>query len=589
MTMRERFEFVFDVTGNKQAAKAFADVGKAADKAGAQATTNAGKFADFAKGAAPYVGTMASVATAAFAAVGKFEKLGLAVGRFSDATKLSTEQSSRWIEVAHDLGIGADTIQTAIGKMEKALATTPAKFQALGVAIAHTSDGAVDVQGTFLNAIDVVNRMRDPLARSKAASDLFGKSWQSMSELIGMGSSNIKTALAGVADAKILSPEEVARAKAYREAMDKLHDAFEELVLTVGEELIPALTTVANTLGTIAKVGVPVAKHVGEIFSAATGGKADGWHRATTDILMFGTPEVTRGIRNVARAIGGLFGDGKAKDEVEAVDIAVLQFTADAWKMRDAGIANAEAWAVQADKHDLLVAAQMRGNHAQEEFNATTEQTAKETKKAADEAARLDQNWSNLFGLFDTQQAVLDAQDAAKQLSKLAKRGKLTPADVLNYKQDTARQFQAIGMTEAQFKVSIIPLIDEGEYDKVAFRLAVLTAQRNVQIDPSLTKYSGGSSSISQYSSGKKSATGGLVDSNGSWVGERGAEWFQPASAGRIFTSGELARAVSGGGSSGGTVNIGQIVIQGGSVDDGRKVVEAIKQYERMAGSGWRN
>lgn len=581
MTMREKFEFVFDVTGNKQAAKAFADVGKAADKAGAQATTNAGKFADFAKGAAPYVGTMASVATAAFAAVGKFEKLGLAVGRFSDATKLSTEESSRWIEVAHDLGIGADTIQTAIGKMEKALATTPAKFQALGVAIAHTSDGAVDVQGTFLNAIDVVNRMRDPLARSKAASDLFGKSWQSMSELIGMGSSNIKTALAGVADAKILSPEEVARAKAYREAMDKLHDAFEELVLTVGEELIPALTTVANTLGTIAKVGVPVAKHVGEIFSAATGGKADGWHRATTDILMFGTPEVTRGIRNVAHAIGGLFGNGKAKDEVEAVDIAVLQFTADAWKMRDAGIANAEAWAVQADKHALLLAAQLRGNHAQEEFNTTMRVTAEETRRAAAATRILNDQWEALFGQFDREATSNRITETAKELAKAAKRGKLTPDQVVSFKSDTASAFRNVGVSERTFRVTILPTIDRGEYDRVAALLDALTKFRVAPFEPRLTTTKLGDKTA--Y------ATGGNIGTKGGIVGDAGPEYFQPASAGRIFTSGELARAVSGGGSSGGTVNIGQIVIQGGSVDDGRKVVEAIKQYERMAGSGWRN
>ncbi|CAN0505454.1 unnamed protein product, partial [Phaeothamnion confervicola] len=142
---------------------------------------------------------------------GNFQDLAIKAGKFSDATGISVQDASRWIEVSDDMGISAETVQTAIGKLLKAV--DPKVFKDLGVQIAYTKDGLVDSQGTFLNAVDAINNTADASKRAQLASDLFGRGWQGMSELIRTGSPELKKALASVSDQKVIDPDELARAK----------------------------------------------------------------------------------------------------------------------------------------------------------------------------------------------------------------------------------------------------------------------------------------------------------------------------------------------------------------------------------------
>jgi hypothetical protein len=71
-----------------------------------------------------------------------------------------------------------------------------------------------------------------------------------MAELINMGSVELEASLRSVSDAQVISPEELRKAKEYRESMDELGDSVAELKLAAGQDLIPALTTGANALAT---------------------------------------------------------------------------------------------------------------------------------------------------------------------------------------------------------------------------------------------------------------------------------------------------------------------------------------------------
>lgn len=250
----ERLEFLLSLDA-KGAIKGFKDVGDTAEKELSKADAHldkvGGNLTKFGVGA---LASAALVGTALVGAAGKFSELGVEVGKFSDTTGVSLDASSRWIEVSGDMGIEAGVLESSLNKMNKTAGATPDKFDAAGVAIARTKDGAVDVNATFLNTIDRLNGIKDPAERAKAATELLGKGWTGMSELIATGSDSLKTSLASVADTKVFDADKKKEAKDYRASMDTLKDSVEELVLAIGQGAAPVIGALASAIGGIVNV-----------------------------------------------------------------------------------------------------------------------------------------------------------------------------------------------------------------------------------------------------------------------------------------------------------------------------------------------
>ena len=204
----------FSDKGLKSAKAAFAnfktDVNAASGAMGKfKAGSNAALGAVKANAGAFAMAGGAAIAGFAMKAVGEFQTLALESGKFADATGLSVEQASRWKEVGGDIGIGSDAIQGAIGKMNKALGTTPQLFAELGVDVVKTDTGLTDVNGTFLAVIDRLKKIKDPAERARVAAQLLGKGWQEMAQFINMGSYELSQSLASVTDAQVITPEEL--------------------------------------------------------------------------------------------------------------------------------------------------------------------------------------------------------------------------------------------------------------------------------------------------------------------------------------------------------------------------------------------
>ena len=224
-----------------------------------------GKFKAGSKAAMDFVETNAAAfATAAagslikFAADGvqAFQDLALSAGKLSTATGLAVDDASRYMEVLGDIGIDVGTLETAIGKLGRAAANEAPGFEQLGAQIAYTKTGAVDINETFINVIDQLNKMEDPAQRAKIATELLGKGWQGMSELIGMGADDLRASLASVSDAKVIDAAEVKKARDFRAAMDDLKDAVDDVTLVVGSTLVPYLTDLAQQTKNVMDVKV---------------------------------------------------------------------------------------------------------------------------------------------------------------------------------------------------------------------------------------------------------------------------------------------------------------------------------------------
>ena len=186
-------------------------------------------------------GAAAAIGTFVVKSVTSFQNLALEAGKFADATGLSTEQASRFIEVAGDIGVESAVVEKSIGFMNKTLGNTPGLFEDLNVEIERTSSGATDVNGTFLNVIDRLNKIEDPAARAAAGTKLLGRSWTELSELVAMGSKDLSAALAEVADSKVITDEDKQNARDLRDEVDQLKDAWEGFANNIGRTLLPAL------------------------------------------------------------------------------------------------------------------------------------------------------------------------------------------------------------------------------------------------------------------------------------------------------------------------------------------------------------
>lgn len=179
-----------------------------------------------------------------------FQNSAISAGVFSDATRMSMEQSSRWIEVADEMNVSSSDLQTAFTKMERTLASSPDKFRQLGVEVAKTSTGTVDAQETFLNLVDRLNEITDPAQRAKTAADILGRGWQSNAELISRGSARIRQSLAEVSSSQIFDAQDRKKAEEMRKAMDNLTDAGEQLRNNLARGAVPVISQLTNVTST---------------------------------------------------------------------------------------------------------------------------------------------------------------------------------------------------------------------------------------------------------------------------------------------------------------------------------------------------
>ena len=259
-------------TGIKSAKAAFGDFKNAVSKAeGGMGKFKAGsKVAmDQVKANAGNLAMVAGSAIAGFAikAVGDFQDLAIAAGKFSDATGLTVEDASKFMEAAGDIGIPVEQLEMAIGKLNKTIGADPDKVRDLGVDLVYLTDGSLDVNETLLNTIQRIKDIKDPAEKAKVATQLLGRSWQDMAELIELGADDLKAALDSVDDSKIIDKEEVDKAKNYRAAMDNLRDSFEKMAINLGERLIPKVAELLEVLAKLPELMRGAGGVVEDVFS----------------------------------------------------------------------------------------------------------------------------------------------------------------------------------------------------------------------------------------------------------------------------------------------------------------------------------
>jgi hypothetical protein len=288
---------VVDPSGAKSGVKTvqgeFAKLGAAAEGTGSKLSGNLGTaFSDLTGKGGKAVGTLstlsgglggmsvpllaagAGIAKFALDGAAKFGDLGVAVDKFSTVSGVGNEAASKWIAVADDYGISAETLSGAVGKLGKTLGNNVNALEQYGVSAVKAKDGTVDLSATTLKTIDAYNATVDPAKKAALGAAAFGKSYQELIPLIEKGSASITSSFDKVSAAQTFDDggKKVGAAKAYKAAMDDLHDSVTDLQMTLGQKLIPTLTDLASVASKASSVMVWMGDHVPtQVFSTLEG------------------------------------------------------------------------------------------------------------------------------------------------------------------------------------------------------------------------------------------------------------------------------------------------------------------------------
>lgn len=193
----------------------------------------------------------AGTALVAFAvkSVAAFEDTAKAAIDMGKAVGLGTEDASRWIAVGDDMGVTADQLTAAFGKVGKSL--NSGAWEKYGVATRDAAGEARSTNDILLDSFDALSKIPNQTERAAAGNALFGKGYANLAPLIGKSRDEMEKYLGSVESGQVITDKEAAKAEKMRLAQDKLSDALREVSLATGEfvaNLAPMISALADVV-----------------------------------------------------------------------------------------------------------------------------------------------------------------------------------------------------------------------------------------------------------------------------------------------------------------------------------------------------
>jgi hypothetical protein len=485
-----------------------------------------------------------------------FQDTALAAGQFSDATGLAVDDASRWIEVAGDFGIEAGAVQGAMLKMNKAIGDGKPVMDEFGDSIVRAKDGTVDSAATFQNLVTKIGAIKDPTDRAKAAQEAFGKSYGDVSRFMEMSAGELAAALGNVSEQKVIDKAELEKAREFQASMDGLKDKLEDVMMTVGEGIVPALSDLAENVS-----------YVTDKFTAVSGVIED----VTGSGLFEWADQIINPLNVIGDAWDGLFGD----DEVVAATVSIEEGTAAAAAMA-AMYAERLVPTVEDSTHVFDAAAEQANNLAiktgrvELAAQALSDEWDRLKGKIDDKAA-----WFNMQATFDdirdkgaaAMQAVADGTEDAEQ-----KMNEYNNA-VIGGQQEVFDLGKQLGLLPDEVSV-LIDLAENGQIDELERRLTILTRNRTANLN---IIERGGAGYGDRF--GGPKANGGPVTAGTPYlVGERGPEIVVPGRSGTVIPN----NRIGGGGGMGGSISV---AIYPKTLPTDRELIDLVTNLRRRNGN----
>lgn len=244
---------------------------------------------------------------AAFAGAGLVSWVGKAVDQYGDAAKAagelakatggSVQNVSRFTAAMADSGVESERSANLLRKFTVGAQKNEDVLRGLGVQFKVGKDGVVDYADAAVQAIDNLNGIKDAAERNRLAVQLFGKQGAAAFEELRASGVDLADAMEAVSKYRVFDQDDVARAVAYDDAVDRLGASMQGLAFAAGEKLIPAITAGADALAQIVEVmsAIPT-----EVYLAVGG------FVALKSAMSFLGPSVAASWGTVATGITGL-------------------------------------------------------------------------------------------------------------------------------------------------------------------------------------------------------------------------------------------------------------------------------------------
>lgn len=498
-------------------------------------------------------GTMAVAAGGSLLAFGakavtEFQNVALEAGKMSEALGLPVEDASRLIEVAGDIGIEADALEKSLGRMNLTAGQTPGYFDEIGASISRNKDGTINVKDTFLNVVDALNSMPDAAKRAEAAQRIFGRSWQNMAELIGLGADGITTAMGEVSDAKVIDQAELQKARDLRAAFDALKDAIDNITLAVGESLAPAVAESAEELARLVgwaeklklldlagwanELAAPLEPLIRLVDVAE--GKTDIYgqtiHRVSDEQMAFVRAAKEAGLSaeevNAALEQGITDLDEYYESEKEATE-AAIGLGGELKKLGEEAVRSTGELVAEA------IALDNAGRKAEDAERKTANLTRQH------EALR--RELSDRAGYLTAQEGIAALATQAQET------GDVTELQVIRMKEDILEYgAQADSVADKERVAEINTLLDQGNYDLAALMLSELEKTRTVRYNVAVNNATN-ATNTGRQGGVPWSHTGSRFEAGEGKAIIPDEQLFVPDTAGRMYSPAESQRMLGGG------------------------------------------
>ena len=146
----------------------------------------------------------------------------------SQNLSLTSEETSRIIQVADDFGISIGSVETAL------------KFAA--------KNGFAPSIENLATLADHLKTVQDPTQRAAELVKIFGRNWSEMTPLLNAGGDATRDGSAAIEDGLIVTQKAIDQSEALRIANDRLSDSWTSIKNSIGNSATPALASFTSKL-----------------------------------------------------------------------------------------------------------------------------------------------------------------------------------------------------------------------------------------------------------------------------------------------------------------------------------------------------
>jgi hypothetical protein len=169
----------------------------------------------------------------------KYLELAGSVENYKRVVGGTAEEDGKLVQVFGMVGVSTDTATAAMFKLSKAVETSPAKLEALGVVVSKDAQGNVDLTKTLFSVADAYNATSDQAKKNLIVFDAFGKSGKDMIPILEQGSAGLR---ALEESARLTFTEnDLAQAKKYEIQMNQAKQGWDAFTESIGQKTTPIL------------------------------------------------------------------------------------------------------------------------------------------------------------------------------------------------------------------------------------------------------------------------------------------------------------------------------------------------------------